>query len=118
MSAKSFIDLLEQKLTDLVSLNIITAVGPVSCTKIGDKITVKIPASDGSKCISSTINLLDGDIDTLIHDDFMSEKLKPVLDFHLEREKKGHEIIKGNINALKELLDLAKSFTPKENDNN
>jgi len=115
MTAKSFIDKLEQSLTDLVSLNIVTAVGPVSCVKIDDKINVKIPSSDGSKCISSTINLLDGDIDTLIHDDFMSDKLRPVLDFHLEREKKGHEIIKGNINALKELLDLAKSFAPKEN---
>ncbi|MDH5258123.1 MAG: hypothetical protein OEX07_08935 [Gammaproteobacteria bacterium] len=112
MSAASFINKLEESLTELVCLNIVTAVGPVSCAKNGNDITVKAP--DGIKCISSTINVLDGDIDTLIHDDFTSEKLKAVLDFHLEREKKGHEIITGNIKALVQLLELAKSFAPKD----
>jgi hypothetical protein len=92
---------------ELVTLRITTAVGAVDWTKDQGA----QPAN--CKAMESTINLLDGDIKTLIDQAFVTGDFKDLRSFHQDREKQGHEIVQGNIAALKALLDLARSLITK-----
>ncbi len=61
---------------------------------------------NGPEEIHSTINLLDGDIKTTIHNKFLPDP-EQVATFHKEQVNKGEEIIERNVNTLK---TLAKSL--------
>ncbi len=70
----------------------------------------KVDFKEGEvKQILTQIDLLEGDITTLMSDDFLEAPYNQIRDFHAEREKRGQEIIEGNIKALKELINLFQS---------
>ncbi len=50
--------------------------------------------------------MLEGDITTLLSEDFLEAPYNQIRDFHAEREKRGQEIIEDNIKALKKLISL------------
>jgi hypothetical protein len=99
MSAKDLIDDISDKLDELKTLDIRTVVGDWDLDKHKPKGDAKI--------IISRIDLLDGDITTAFGEEFLDPPLDKIREYHAEREKKGMEIIDGNIKALKELVELA-----------
>lgn len=121
MSIDAFINKLENSLNQLVTLNIVTAVGAakvvmtseasggakVVMTREADGAATKIVGGEGTtKVIWTTINLAQGDITTVIDPEFQGDSGKEIREFHKSRETQGLEIIRGNISALKELVSL------------
>ena len=109
MAETQILEDIQNKLKDLVTLNIVTVVGDVAYKQDGSNSEPVVNDGNNARCISSSINLLDGDIKTLIHEALTTDEFKNILDFHLSREKEGHNIIKGNIEALMELVKLART---------
>jgi len=72
------------------------------------ELTIKTTVTEGKapKEISTKINLLDGDIETTIHKDFMPDP-EQAANFHKEQVNKGEEIIARNVSTIK---NLAQSF--------
>ena len=109
---KTALDTLKQVFDNLVTLNIVTAVGDV---EIGDgkggdqRLTIK----PGAKVLWTAIDMLEGDIKTSIHPDFAGESGKELRAFHASREQQGQAIIKNNIEALEKLLALIEGLATK-----
>ena len=98
-----FIAKIEDRISKLTTLDIKTVVGEFRYTQ-NEEIE---PRQDGEfKVMSSKINLIAGDISTSISNDLMEDKFKWLLDFHAEKEQKGHQIVKGNIEAILSLYKL------------
>ncbi len=55
--------------------------------------------------IKTTIDLLQGDIKTVMAPAFVTGNYQGLRDFHAAREKQGSEIISANLKALKELYN-------------
>ena len=92
---QKFSDKVKESFDKLVKLEIKTAIG----------------TEQNNRAIKTTIDLLQGDISTIIHDDFITKpELEPIYKFHLEREAQGIERVKGNIEAVKSALSLAKEL--------
>ncbi len=68
------------------------------------ELNIKTTVTEGNapKEIVTKINILDGDIETSIHKDFMSDP-EQAANFHKEQVNKGEEIIARNVNTLKTL---------------
>jgi hypothetical protein len=97
------LEVLQQAIVDslgqLITLNIVTAVGPIESLKDGltfDESKVK--------AIATKIDLLQGDITTVCDQEFVTGNYQSLREFHAEREKEGREIISNNIRTLQELL--------------
>ncbi len=107
------LDKIRNALTELVQLKIVTAVGPIKATvdpQDSTRIVPEVTSIQDSSLMYTRINLLDGDIVTCIPDKFVTGDYKDLREFHTAREKQGHEMIKGNFAALKELLALVRSL--------
>lgn len=94
---------IKQSLANLVTLEIVTAVGP--------------PRPDGSgpdyaqdKVMSSKINLLEGDITNVIDPAFVTGELESLRAFHEGQVDKGEEIVHNNLKALRELYEMAVEY--------
>lgn len=110
---QELMDEIKSKISDLVTLEIITAVGEVKFAADPDdstKVSAVIDTQTPAKAILTKINLLDGDIRTVLDPAFVTGDYKDLQAFHAEREKEGHAIVKANLAALKALFDLAKSL--------
>ena len=97
-------------LENLVTLEIITAVGQVAPKKEGDTTWPSIDNVTDPEMIVTKINLLDGDIQTIFGEAFVTGDYQSLQAYHADREKQGHQIIKDNIAALQELLKLARNL--------
>jgi hypothetical protein len=95
---------IENGIEGLITLQIRTVVG--SFTLAPDPTADKLVPTGTAHYLETTTDLVGGDITTKIDDWFLVPERKPVLDMHLQREKQGSDIIKGNIEALKELWKL------------
>ena len=91
--SKNLAERILQSIEALVTLNINTIV---------DDAGIK-------KTMTSTINLIDGDITTEFDIAFVTGDLKELRDYQTQREAQGHQIIKDNIDALGKLIDLFKT---------
>jgi hypothetical protein len=67
--------------------------------------------------IWTAIDLVQGDITTVIDPEFQGEAGKELRDFHKSRETQGLEIMRGNISALKELVSLLGAAYQHQKDN-
>lgn len=95
---KSFEDKVSEKIEEIVTLKITTIVG----------------TEEKGKKIQTTIDMIQGDIKTVIDEDFLKDDtLKPIYNFHSQREKQGTHIVKENISAIKEVISLADMLTDK-----
>ena len=108
----SFIDTIIQKVENLGTLEIRTVIGKFKWNED----TSKIDYQEGDvKVIMTQIDLVGGDITTAFSEEFLKEPYDKIRDFHAEREKRGQEIIDGNLKALKELIDLVvKAYSSKK----
>jgi hypothetical protein len=105
MATNAFIAKVEHALEELVTLNIVTAVGEAQIESSGTP-SRKITMSGKSKVIWTSIDLLQGDITTVIHPELQGDAGKDLREFHKGRELQGIAIIKENIAALRDIMKL------------
>jgi hypothetical protein len=99
----SFLDTIIQKIEKLGTLEIRTVIGKFKW----DQEKSAIQYQEGEvKVIMTQINLVGGDITTAFSEDFLKEPYDKIREFHAEREKRGQEIVDGNLKALEALIDL------------
>lgn len=99
----SLIDKIIESIESLKTLEIRTVVGNYRWDEQEGKIKYK---NEEVKVAMTQIDLLDGDITTVFSEDFLKEPYNTLLDFHAEREKRGQEIIQGNLKELNEFIVL------------
>lgn len=109
----SFPNKVVRALNALATLQISTIVGDVRielkkddqgkslCETHGCKI------GDDNTAMTTTINMVQGDITTLINRGFLKQDMAPILEYHNEQVALGREILTGNVEAL---VSLAKTL--------
>jgi len=97
---------LENSVNDLTELNIQTIMGKLEIDAEGN---INFKTSQEVDGIISKINLVDGDISTQMTERFY-KSYPELVQFHQSREAKGHEIIEGNILALKTIAYTLKDL--------
>lgn len=97
------------KIHDMTHLRIRTIVGDV--TKRSASARDLDPTPESPMAVSC-IDLVDGDITTVIPPRFLEEDYAAVYQLHRDREQQGVEIIHRNIETIKALLVLAKDYLP------
>lgn len=101
---------IEAAVSDLTTLKVVTAVGDVNISQevvaVGeDKTESRSESYQNAKAILSTIDLIDGDIMTVMDDVFATdENYASIREDHLERIKDAQDIVDKNINTLKNLV--------------
>ena len=104
-------DKVEAAVADLTTLKVVTAVGDVNLSQEvveenGVKSQKHAETYQNAKAILSTIDLIDGDIMTVIDEVFINEESYiPVRDDHLERIQSAQGIVEANVKLLKSLVD-------------
>ncbi len=94
-----FISKLELSIENLITLKVVTRIAASSGATGA--------SSDGAaKAITTTIDLLQGDITTEIDPAFVGDSYKALRDFHASREKQAMDIIKTNIEAIEKLCQM------------
>ena len=106
----SILDRLSDTVESLAELRVITGVGPVKLDVTpggagGPSITPSQSSANVSG-IYSEINLITGDIVTLIDSD-LSEPNNPTLEFHKSQVDNGRQIVSTNINTIIRLVQAA-----------
>ena len=107
---------IKDSLSKLITLEIITAVGHVSLrpkggsVEGGEKNLPDLDYDKNPKVILTKINLLQGDIKTVFHEEFVTGDYQSLRDFHAAREKEGYEIVRKNIEALEKLYEIARDM--------
>jgi hypothetical protein len=110
------LDTLRNALEDLVTLEIITAVGQIKHSPAPGESGNPTPSSpdidwdQGPKVMLTKINLIQGDIKTVLDPSFVTGDYQSVREFHLAREKEGYQMIHQNLAAIKELYALAQEW--------
>lgn len=108
---------IEDALKNLVTMEIITAVGGVKFKSSSNKGTEEnlpdIDPNSNPKVILTKIDLLQGDIKTVFNEEFVTGNYQCLREFHADREKQGHEIVTKNIEAIKALIGIIKEFPEK-----
>lgn len=94
------------KVKDLTVLNIETVMGSLVTDAQGEIVFKPGQDIDG---IVSKIDLIDGDIKTQMTEKFY-KNYPELVQFHQSREAKGHEIIEGNMEALKSIVLALRAF--------
>ncbi|MBK6963277.1 MAG: hypothetical protein IPH20_04875 [Bacteroidales bacterium] len=73
----------------------------------------KLDPTSTDERMSSVINLISGDISTAMTDKFATE-FKELRDYHLIREAQGQEIIRKNIQVLKDIAEAISNRLSKK----
>lgn len=98
MDKEALVKRLLETAEKLVTLEIVTVVGTY------DGKTNQPGAN--SKMMRTRMNLLEGDRITEVDPEFVNGPLSSLREFHAQAEKQGHDIIKGNIEAIEKMLGL------------
>ena len=114
MALKDILTMLETALEDLVTLEIVTAVGPVQPTPAPDPSGKRArPALDpAAKLMRTRIDLLRSAVTTEIDPAFATGDFQGLRSFHADREKQASDMFKGHVETIKSILELIKAHTP------
>ena len=104
---KSVLENLMNTAENVATLNITTVVGEAIPVKGKDG--YYLPDKTG-KTMHSSIDLLQGDITSIIPQAFLSPPLSTIRQYHQAREDTGRQIIKENIECLMKLVELVKEL--------
>lgn len=110
----SFLDAAITGLSELTRLEVNTLVGNYSFNQAPDKKNTTLKNDSTADRMCSQINLLTGDISTAMTEKFVSD-YKELREYHMLRESQGHEIIKRNIDVLKEIVKAIGIFNEEKN---
>jgi hypothetical protein len=99
-------------LDKLVTLQIVTAVGPT----VLDKETGEpnLGSGDEVRVMVTRIRLLEGDVFNKMDDTFVTGVYSPLRSFHEQQVDRGLQIVKDNITALGALYDLLRRVSAAE----
>ncbi|MCA8927686.1 MAG: hypothetical protein KDC18_06410 [Alphaproteobacteria bacterium] len=103
----TFVTKIENFLNNIAHLEITTAVGEFNLRY--DPATgkwVPVESADGLNAIRTDINLFQGDLTTAIHNRFAGDAGNAIRAFHETQVGKAEGIVKGNIDAFKEMVIL------------
>lgn len=100
---KNFLEEVLGKLDNLKTLEIRTIIGNFRWNPEHKKIEYQ---EGRVRMIITQIDLLEGDITTAFSEDFLQEPYDKIREYHAEREKRGQEIIDGNLKAMGQLIKL------------
>ena len=99
----SFIDNIQEKISELTTLEIKTIVGDFNV----DSESEVTPVEDAQfRLMHTKIDLIGGDITTHISRSIMNDEFAWVRDFHATKEEKAHELVQANIQAVISLFGL------------
>ncbi|SMO81249.1 hypothetical protein SAMN06265379_10893 [Saccharicrinis carchari] len=101
--AEQIIKNISDKIDDLTTLKIQTLMGTLVTNDDGT--TVSFKPNNEVKGMISHIDLVDGDIQTDLSEEFY-QKYPELVQFHQSREARGSEIIENNIQTLKTIIDV------------
>lgn len=117
---------IENAVKDLTTLKVVTAVGDVTISEKPeiDADGKTVTDADGkpkhsrteqylnAKAIISTIDLVDGDIETIMDGVFAGDNAayNKIRDEHMERIKSAHDIVGKNVEVLKELINTIRDI--------
>jgi len=102
--ANPLLEKINHIVTELTRLDVVTVVGAVALTVDSDSnIKFALPNDTAARAIITRVNLVSGDIQNVIHPDFVAGDLASMRDFHSAQVTQGHEVIVNNIKALREL---------------
>lgn len=104
-----FLSEIKDALNNLKTLEIVTAVGQVRRTE--KPRFIDIDWDKDPKVALTKIDLLQGDITTVYDSEFVTGNYQSLKQFHADREKEGHEIIRKNLEAVKALGQLVLDAT-------
>ncbi len=104
----AFLDDLANKAENIANLQIKTIIGEATFDPNDE--SGKYTLNDNAQTMYTSIDLLQGDITSIIPESFLSDKLANIRQYHQSREEMGRQIIKDNIECLKELAELVKSL--------
>lgn len=99
----ALLDKILNKVKDLSTLEILTAVAPIQKNASGGYDPAIAP---DTPTILTKIELVEGDIVTVFHEDSLGDNFQELRNLHKEREAQGMKIIEDRINAIKELIEL------------
>jgi hypothetical protein len=98
---------LEAALRDATTLEITTIIGDITMEEVDGKFK---PKAEGTKTMYTKIDLLDGDIVTMIDNAFVSGDLVKMREHHEAVEVRANKIIQDNIATLQALLKAVKDL--------
>jgi hypothetical protein len=108
---------IENAVKDLTMLKVVTAVGDVTITETVKKVDgedqqTRAEQYLNAKAIVSTIDLVDGDIETIMDGVFASDNAayNKIRDEHMLRIKDAHDIVGNNVKVLKELINTIRDI--------
>ncbi len=111
---KTFLTATITGLSELTRLEVNTLVGNYTFNQDENKKNTSIKNDSTADRMCSQINLLTGDITTAMTEKFVTD-FKDLREYHMMRESQGHEIVKRNIEVLKEILKAIGIFNDEQN---
>lgn len=102
MAERKLTDKIAEALHNLVELRIVTSVGKVVPDEQGH------PTIDfkDAKMMATRINMLQGDISNSIDPEFATGEYSKLVGYHEQQVHKGQEIVRSNLQTLRELYEL------------
>lgn len=112
MSTPKIFDSLIDGLKNLSTLTVRTYVGKFNLEEPGvnGASAYRLVPDPNCKKIISLIDLIDGDIQTGMDEDFLSAPYEQMRAYHSQREDQAHAIIKENVAVVKELVEMTVSY--------
>ena len=105
--ADGLLSKIKDSLDNLVTLEIVTAVGSV--TQDADSGAPSLDYKNSSEIYMTKVDLLQGDLTTVVPDKSAFTEDNGMMNYHKERVQEAHTIVKDNIKALEQLVALVSS---------
>jgi hypothetical protein len=102
-AAREFLSKIEQALVDLVTLKVVTLIGPVTVTGTGTRASVAITGAGTPEAASTEVDLLNGDITNTFSAGFSALANGDMRNFHQSQVEKSQSIITGNLAEVQKL---------------
>jgi hypothetical protein len=102
-AAREFLAKIEQALEDLVTLKVVTLVGPVAVTGTGTEARVTITGAGATEAASTEVDLLRGDITNTFSTGFSALANGEMRSFHQTQVEQSQSIVTGNFAELQKL---------------
>lgn len=105
---ESLLEEIKKAVAEFKTLEIVTVVGTVIPGESVKDLSFKFDKN--SKTILTRIDILDGDITTVIDEAYVTGDYQSLREFHAQREEKGYSIVRNNIAAIRELFSAASAL--------
>lgn len=103
MSLDDLMNDIKNALRQLITLRIVTGVGPIQLDNVGNPTAA---CDNSTRLILTEINLLQGDITTKLSPEFVTGEYQNLRDFHMSRVSEAQDIVQKNIAAVKSMVEL------------